>query len=71
MPARKRGAITRLRGETAIISILAICSVLCIKPISAVSADPARPAKSKAVTTGPNSLNNDKATILPKLSSAA
>ena len=32
-----------------------ICSPAFIKPISAVSEVPARPAKSKAVTTGPNS----------------
>ena len=56
-PAQKRGAITREIGLTAIISIAESCSVAFIKPISAVIAVPARPAKSKAVTTGPNSRN--------------
>ena len=53
MPARKRGASTRLRGSTAIMSIAASCSPAFIRPISAVSDVPARPAKSSAVTTGP------------------
>ncbi|CSB06167.1 Uncharacterised protein [Vibrio cholerae] len=41
-----------------------------IKPISAVKAEPARPANSSAVTTGPNSRSNDNATIWPRLVSA-
>ena len=38
--------------------------------ISAVNAEPARPANNNAVTTGPSSRNNDNATIGPKLPSA-
>ena len=71
IPAQKRGAITRRRGSTAIISRLESCSVAFIKPISAVSAEPARPANNNAVTTGPNSRNKDNATSCPKLVSAA
>jgi LysM repeat protein len=69
-PARKRGAMIRFIGSIAIISIPDNCSVAFIKPISAVSAEPARPAKSKAATTGPSSLTNEAATITPKVSSA-
>ena len=50
-PARNRGASTRRMGSTAIISIAASCSPAFIRPISAVSEVPARPANSKAVTT--------------------
>ena len=60
----------RLSGSTAIISKLLNCSVAFIRPISAVNADPARPAKSNAVTTGPSSRNSESATIGPKLPSA-
>ena len=48
MPPRKRGASTRLFGSIAIISIAASCSPAFIRPISAVSEVPARPAKSSA-----------------------
>jgi hypothetical protein len=51
---------TRRSGSTAIISRLEICSVAFIRPISAVNAEPARPANSKAVTTGPSSRSSDK-----------
>ena len=64
-PAQKRGAITREIGLTAIISIADNCSVAFIKPISAVMAVPARPANSKAVTTGPSSRTKAKATSTP------
>ena len=60
-PARKRGAITRFIGSTAIISMPESCSVAFIRPISAVSAEPARPANSSAVTTGPSSRTSDSA----------
>ena len=70
-PAQKRGAIIRRSGSTAIISRLESCSVAFIKPISAVNAEPARPAKSKAVTTGPSSRNKESETNVPKLLSAA
>ena len=48
IPAQSRGEITRLSGSTPIISILDNCSVAFIKPISAVNAEPARPAKAVA-----------------------
>jgi hypothetical protein len=46
------------------------CSVAFIRPISAVSAEPARPANSRAVTTGPSSRTSDSATTTPSDSSA-
>ena len=64
-PARKRGARMRLLGSTAIISIAANCSPAFIRPISAVSEVPARPANSSAVTTGPSSRTSDRLTIKP------
>ena len=69
-PARKRGAITRCTGSTAIISMPDNCSVAFIRPISAVSAEPARPANSSAVTTGPSSRTIDSDTTTPSDSSA-
>jgi hypothetical protein len=69
-PARKRGATTRVSGLTAIISMPASCSVAFIRPISAVSAEPARPANSSAVTTGPSSRTSDSATTRPSEDSA-
>ena len=69
-PPMKRGAITRFIGSTAIISIPESCSVAFIKPISAVSAEPARPANNKAVTTGPSSRTSESATTTPSDSSA-
>ncbi len=69
-PAKKRGEMMRRNGSTAIISIPDNCSVAFMMPISAVSADPARPANSKAVTTGPNSLTKEAATITPRVCSA-
>ena len=65
MPAHKRGAITRLNGSTAIISIALSCSPAFIRPISAVRDVPARPANNKAVITGPNSRVKDSATSKP------
>ena len=67
-PAQKRGARMRRTGLTAIISIAASCSPAFIKPISAVKAVPARPANSKAVTTGPSSRSSDSATSKPSAS---
>ena len=67
-PPQKRGASTRSTGSTAIISMTLICSPAFIKPISAVSEVPARPAKSKAVTTGPNSRTRLSATSRPRAS---
>ena len=64
-PAQSLGAITRRSGSTPIISILDSCSVVFINPISAVSAEPARPANSNAVTTGPNSRTRVRAIICP------
>ena len=69
-PAKNRGVIIRRTGSTAIISILASCSVAFIKPISAVKAEPARPENSKALNTGPNSRINDKETNTPRDDSA-
>jgi hypothetical protein len=43
----------------------ASCSVAFIRPISAVSAEPARPANSSAETTGPSSRTSDSATTTP------
>ena len=54
-PAQNLGAITRRNGSTAIISSEVNCSVAFLRPISAVRAEPARPAKRSAATTGPNS----------------
>src|SRR6185312_15944990 len=64
-PARKRGVATEAIGSTAIISIAEIWSVARIRPISAVSEVPARPANSSAVTTGPSSRYTDSATTMP------
>ncbi|MNF53771.1 hypothetical protein D3C84_351730 [compost metagenome] len=69
-PAQKRGATTRRRGSTAIISRLESCSVAFIRPISAVRAEPARPANSRAVTTGPSSRSRERETKGPRLCSA-
>ena len=66
----KRGASTRLFGSTAIMSIAASCSPAFIRPISAVSDVPARPAKSNAVTTGPSSRVRERLTINPSDSAA-
>jgi hypothetical protein len=60
----------RRTGSTAIISSPESCSVAFIKPISAVSAEPARPATSRAVTTGPSSRTSDAETMTPRLSAA-
>ena len=46
-------------------SIAASCSVVFIRPISAVIAQPARLAKSSAATTGPSSRTSDSATSTP------
>jgi hypothetical protein len=67
-PPQKRGASTRCTGSTAIISIAESCSPAFIRPISAVSEVPARPANSRAVTTGPSSRTSDSATSRPTAS---
>ena len=64
-PPMKRGTRMRLRGSTAIISIAASCSPAFMRPISAVSEVPARPANSSAVTTGPSSRTSARLTIRP------
>jgi len=69
-PASRRGASTRRTGSTAIISSPESCSVAFIRPISAVSAEPARPANNRAATTGPSSRSSDAATITPNADSA-
>ena len=63
--ARKRGAITRCTGSTAIISMPDSWSVARINPISEASAVPARPANSSAVTTGPSSRVSASAASTP------
>ena len=68
MPAQKRGARMRSTGSTAIISITAICSPAFIRPISAVSEVPARPANNRAVTTGPSSRTRLSVTNRPSAS---
>ena len=67
-PPQKRGATTRAIGFTAIMSIAVSCSVAFIRPISAVTDDPARDAKSSAATTGPSSRVSDSATRMPSAS---
>ena len=62
---KKRGTMMRRRGSTPIISMAASCSPARIKPISAVSEVPARPANKSAVTTGPSSRSSDTATRTP------
>ncbi|MCY1307797.1 hypothetical protein D9M71_604300 [compost metagenome] len=64
-PAQRRGAMMYLSGSTPIISRLESCSVDFMLPISAVRAEPARPAKSRPVTTGPSSRSRVSATICP------
>ena len=70
MPPMKRGASTRLRGSIAIMSIAASCSPAFIRPISAVSDVPARPAKRSPVTTGPSSRTSERLTMSPSDSAA-
>ena len=67
-PAQRRGATTRLSGSTPIISMLDNCSVDFISPISAVMEEPALPAKSSAVITGPSSRSNTTASPTPTAS---
>ena len=55
-------------GFTAIASIAFNCSVAFIRPISAVTDDPAREAKSNAATTGPSSRVSERATSTPSAS---
>ena len=69
-PPKKRGVRMRLTGSTAIISRPESCSVAFIRPISAVRAEPARPATSRAVTTGPSSRTREAATMTPRLCAA-
>ena len=64
-PATKRGARMRRKGSTAIRSMALSCSPAFMRPISAVSEVPARPANSKAVTTGPSSRTRLRATSNP------
>lgn len=61
--------IGRLSGSTPIISMADNCSVAFIKPISAVNADPARPANNNAAITGPSSRNKVSDTKVPKAES--
>ncbi len=65
---QKRGASMRRTGSTAIISIALSCSPAFIRPISAVSEVPARPANKSAEMTGPNSRTRLKATKRPSAS---
>ena len=67
--AANRGAITRCIGSTPIISMAESCSPDRMRPISAVSDVPARPAKRSAVTTGPSSRISASATRTPSASS--
>ena len=64
-PAKNRGAMIRLMGSTAIISIADNCSVVFISPISAVIAEPARLANNNPETTGPSSRTSESATSTP------
>src|SRR5690348_5110025 len=52
-------------GETAIMSMAVSCSVVFMRPISAVMALPAREAKRSAATTGPSSRTSERATSTP------
>jgi len=63
-PPQKRGATTRAIGLTAIMSIALSCSVVFMRPISAVTAEP----NNKPATTGPSSRVSDKATSTPSAS---
>ena len=67
-PPQKRGATTRAIGFTAIMSIAFSCSVAFIRPISAVTEEPARDAKSNPATTGPSSRVRESATRMPSAS---
>ena len=69
-PPQKRGATMRARGSTAIISMADSCSVVFMRPISAVTALPARLAKSSPATTGPSSRTSDRPTKTPSESPA-
>ena len=69
-PAIRRGASTRALGSMAISSMAASCSPAFIRPISAVSEVPARPANSNPATTGPSSRTSARLTISPRLSAA-
>ena len=67
-PAQNRGARMRCTGSTAIISMTLICSPAFMRPISAVSEVPARPANNNAVTTGPSSRTRLSVTSSPSAS---
>ena len=67
---QNRGAKIRATGSTAIISMALSCSPAFIRPISAVSEVPARPANSSAVSTGPNSRTKLKLISIPTESAA-
>ena len=60
----------RASGSTAIISIADSCSVVFMRPISAVIALPARLANSRPATTGPSSRTSDRPTKMPSESPA-
>ena len=62
---RKRGTTMRRIGSTPIISMAASCSPERMRPISAVSDVPARPANNSAATTGPSSRMSERATSTP------
>ena len=65
MPPRSAARPRAARGSTAIICIAVSWSVARIRPISEVSAVPARPANSSAVTTGPSSFSRPNAAATP------
>src|SRR5690606_8274349 len=69
-PAHRRGATMYLSGSTPIISRLDNCSVDFMLPISAASAEPARPVNGNAVTTDRSSRSSVSATIDPTACSA-
>ena len=53
-------------GFSAITVSASICSVMRMMPISAVSAEPARPVTISAESTGPSSRMSDSATAGPR-----
>ena len=53
-------------GLSAMTWSASICSVIFMMPISAVSAEPARPVTNTAQSTGPSSRIKDRATAGPR-----
>ena len=64
------GWVTKSTGSTDIMRSPSSCSVATIAPISAATAEPARPVTSSAVSTGPSSRTSDRPTTPPTLCSA-